>query len=348
MAEKRPLCHYSGNVEELKSTDTLPGAGGDVAAVIHAADAKDTLHDNDEFGVVDTEAANVLKKHTWTKLKAGIKAYLDTLTNWISSAMLRNSSACSVIGRGANSSGVPADIAAGTNDHVLRRSGDVLAFGTLAAGSLASDAVETAKIKDLNVTAGKLASDAVETAKIKDANVTLAKMANMATASLLGRNTAGAGVPEVLSAATVLTLLNTRSVVSCLKTTGNQTWTSDTVLAGVVEMVLPVAANKSIIYEFWAWVNVNATPDISFAVTHPASTTNIKNQVRLNGESGFVTGDSTRMDIPCATGLYLAKITGCCTTGASAGNIQLKAAQRLSSGTTITLYVSSGGFAIQF
>ena len=38
-------------------------------------------------------------------------------------------------------------------------------------------------------------------------NVTLAMMANMATASLLGRNTAGTGVPQVLSAATAGTLL---------------------------------------------------------------------------------------------------------------------------------------------
>lgn len=37
--------------------------------------------------------------------------------------------------------------------------------------------------------------------------VTLAKMADMATASLLGRNTAGTGAPEVLSASTVRTLL---------------------------------------------------------------------------------------------------------------------------------------------
>lgn len=38
--------------------------------------------------------------------------------------------------------------------------------------------------------------------------VTLAKMADMATASLLGRNTAGTGAPEVLSASTVRTLLS--------------------------------------------------------------------------------------------------------------------------------------------
>lgn len=43
---------------------------------------------------------------------------------------------------------------------------------------------------------------------ITDKAVTLAKMNDMATASLLGRNTALAGVPEVLSKATSLSLLN--------------------------------------------------------------------------------------------------------------------------------------------
>jgi hypothetical protein len=45
-----------------------------------------------------------------------------------------------------------------------------------------------------------IANDAVTTAKILDANVTLAKMANMATDSIIGRATAGAGVPEILAA----------------------------------------------------------------------------------------------------------------------------------------------------
>jgi hypothetical protein len=44
-------------------------------------------------------------------------------------------------------------------------------------------------------------------ATIANGVVTLAKMATMATASLLGRNTAGTGAPEVLSAATVRTIL---------------------------------------------------------------------------------------------------------------------------------------------
>ena len=48
---------------------------------------------------------------------------------------------------------------------------------------------------------------ALATADYPTASVTLAKMADMATASLLGRSTAGTGVPEVLSASAARTLL---------------------------------------------------------------------------------------------------------------------------------------------
>lgn len=43
---------------------------------------------------------------------------------------------------------------------------------------------------------------------IPDGSIALAKLVNIATASFLGRNTAGTGVPEVLSVATAKTLLN--------------------------------------------------------------------------------------------------------------------------------------------
>ena len=67
------------------------------------------------------------------------------------------------------------------------------------AAKLATDAVETLKIKDANVTAAKLAADAVETAKIKDANVTYAKIQNVATGKVLGRVSANAGVVEEIA-----------------------------------------------------------------------------------------------------------------------------------------------------
>lgn len=52
------------------------------------------------------------------------------------------------------------------------------ADNSVTAAKIATDAVETAKIKDGAVTAAKLASDAVETAKIKDSNVTAGKIAD--------------------------------------------------------------------------------------------------------------------------------------------------------------------------
>lgn len=51
------------------------------------------------------------------------------------------------------------------------------------------------------VGATNLASNSVTTAKIADKNVTLAKLPDIATASILGRTTAGTGDPEVLTGA---------------------------------------------------------------------------------------------------------------------------------------------------
>jgi hypothetical protein len=59
--------------------------------------------------------------------------------------------------------------------------GTDIASGAVSAAKLATDAVETLKIKDANVTAPKLATDAVETAKIKDEAVTLVKLAGEVT-----------------------------------------------------------------------------------------------------------------------------------------------------------------------
>lgn len=59
----------------------------------------------------------------------------------------------------------------------------------LGAGALATNSVETLKIKDGNVTAVKLASNAVETAKIKDLNVTTGKIGDLdVTAAKIASN----------------------------------------------------------------------------------------------------------------------------------------------------------------
>jgi len=90
--------------------------------------------------------------------------------NAISNAKLRDSTALSVIGNSTNATADPADIAAGADGHVLRRSGTALGFGTIATAGIGDDQVTYAKIQNVS-----------------------------ATDRLLGRDTAGAGDAEELT-----------------------------------------------------------------------------------------------------------------------------------------------------
>ena len=76
------------------------------------------------------------------------------------------------------------------------------------AGTGISVAADSVGISSGGVGATQLASNAVTTAKINNNAVTLAKLATMATDSFLGRDTAGTGNVEVLSASAVRTILN--------------------------------------------------------------------------------------------------------------------------------------------
>ena len=147
--DKEVLTHSELNAEFDNITDNVESGAditdvANVAEVIHGATAKTTPVNADELGLVDSAAANVLKKLTWTNVKATFKTYFDTLYNMYTHP---------------NHSGEVTSVADGA-------------------------------------------------ATITNKAVTLAKMNDMATASILGRNTAATGVPEVLSKATTLSLLN--------------------------------------------------------------------------------------------------------------------------------------------
>jgi hypothetical protein len=76
-----------------------------------------------------------------------------------------------------------------TGDQTITLTGDVTGTGT---GSFATT----------------IEANAVETGMILDSNVTLAKIEDIATNSILGRDTTGTGVPEVLSAATARSVID--------------------------------------------------------------------------------------------------------------------------------------------
>lgn len=101
---------------------------------------------------------------------SGTSSFATTIAaNAVTDAKFRQGGATSVVGRSANSTGNVADISAASDGDVLRHSGGVLAFGTLATASYANDSVTYAKIQNVS-----------------------------ATDRVLGRSTAGAGDVEEL------------------------------------------------------------------------------------------------------------------------------------------------------
>lgn len=67
----------------------------------------------------------------------------------VGNSELRDSAGLSVIGRAGDTNGDPADIAAGADAHVLRRSGTTLGFGQVATDGVADDAVTNTKLANM-------------------------------------------------------------------------------------------------------------------------------------------------------------------------------------------------------
>jgi len=81
-------------------------------------------------------------------LDTALIADSSSTTTGVTNAKLRQSEALSVIGRSANTSGAPADIAAANDGEVLRRSGTAIGFGQVATAGLADSAVTAAKLQN--------------------------------------------------------------------------------------------------------------------------------------------------------------------------------------------------------
>ena len=109
----------------------------------------------------------------------------DNIVNFgVSNSKIGPRSALSVMGRSANTTGVVADITAGTDGHVLRRSGTTLGFGQIVADGIA------------------------------DGTITLIKMANITGPTILGRSASGAGAVAELNTSQLYSIMNISNAAS--------------------------------------------------------------------------------------------------------------------------------------
>jgi hypothetical protein len=108
--------------------------------------------------IIYASAANVLSRLTYVATasrylgqNAGVPGWVqvnlaDGVTGLLPFANIADGSALSVLGRASNSAGVMASIAAGANDRLLTRVGDVLAFTQLTAGMFPNTVVPDAAL----------------------------------------------------------------------------------------------------------------------------------------------------------------------------------------------------------
>lgn len=229
-----------GTIGNAKLTNSVVSIAGNSVA-LGASVTQDQLTGLSATGIVKRTAANSLAiampgadylttnqtiTMTGDVTGSGATGIATTIaSNSVSGAKFRQSAALSVVGNSSNATANVADIVAGTDGHVLRRSGTALSFGTLAAGAFAANTVSRAALEngsplsvvgrsansagtvaDISATAGtgavlresggSVSWGAIATAGIGNNQVTWDKLQAMSSGRLLGRYTGGMGRVE--------------------------------------------------------------------------------------------------------------------------------------------------------
>jgi hypothetical protein len=129
--------------------------------------------------------------------------------------------------------------------------------------------------------------------------------------------------------------------------TANETVTNNITPQNDDHLFFPVGANETWAFRFTLYANVNATPDIRFAVTAPAGATCVVNFIDAEGatSNGNYGCGVTSASVPGNTANDVYEVVGTVVNGANAGNVQLQWAQNASNAAAVTVLSGSSLFA---
>lgn len=130
-------------------------------------------------------------RRSGTTLGFGQIGTASLIVNSVDNTVLRDSAALSVIGRSANSVGDPADIVAAADNHVLRRSGTTIGFGTILAAAV-SDFDTQVRTSRLDQMAAPTAAVSLNNQNITNLAAATANGMAVRYEQVFGANAAGA------------------------------------------------------------------------------------------------------------------------------------------------------------
>lgn len=274
-------------------------------------------------------ASGAVLRESGSTIGFGTIASAGIANDAITDAKLRNSGALSVIGRSANSAGDPADISAtAASGAVLRESGSVIGFGTIATAGIANDAVTYAKIQ------------------------------NVTNDRVLLRDTAGAGDVEEGQLGTYLEFtggpgIDAKSKWITINKSVDESITSDATLNNDSELKFAMIAGGR--YRFRAFIifATGPTADFKWRHTGPAAANGIlirRQDVIAAGTAdnaavtdyAYSAADIVLAGAAGAGSLGWIKMEGWIFNGANAGDFRFQWSQNTSNGETTT--VARGSF----
>jgi hypothetical protein len=204
------------------------------------------------------------------------------------------------------------------------------------AGTGISVAADSVGISNGGVGSTQLASNAVITAKINANAVTLAKMATMATDSFLGRDTAGTGNVEVLSASAARGVLNvedgaTNTADPAITTNGSTPSLASGITAAEVRSLIGAGTSSF----SGSYDDLTNKPTIPSAANDATITISAGDGLQTGGN--FTTDQSTNETITIDVDSTVVRTTGTQTVGGAktfSGNIVVQGNLTVSGSTT--------------